>query len=118
MSLCFDCDLTACLAPRQSCGTSGLERNARSPFCVVDSISKPRRVYDGEPQLDPLFLDANGVFDDVDCLTDPLCRHIRKMNYIYTNNELQGQKRHVAGPRVNKGPHLLHWEPSCVCTGQ
>lgn len=48
-----------------------------SPFCVVDSVSKPRRVYDGEPQFDSLFLDANGVFDDVDSLRDAFCRHTR-----------------------------------------
>lgn len=45
-----------------------------SPFCVVDGISEPWRVYDGEPQFDSFLLNANGVFDDGDCSTDPLCK--------------------------------------------
>lgn len=46
-----------------------------SPLCVVDGISEPWCVYDGEPQFDSFLLNANGVFDDVDCLIDPFCRH-------------------------------------------
>lgn len=47
-----------------------------SPVCIVYGVSKPWRVYDGEPQFDSFFLDANCVFDDVDGLTDPFWRHI------------------------------------------
>lgn len=52
-------------------------RTEPSPFCVVDGVSEPRRVYDGEPQFDPFLLDADRVFDDVDCLMDPVCGHKR-----------------------------------------
>lgn len=50
------------------------EEFVTSPFCVVDGISEPWRVYDGEPQFDSFLLNANGVFDDGDCSTDPLCK--------------------------------------------
>lgn len=75
------------------------EQNCRhilmtSPFCVVDSVSEPRCVYDGEPQFDSFLLDANCVFDDVDCLIDPVCRHIHvKSNYNYTETYLSVFKR-------------------------
>lgn len=62
-----------------------------SPFCVVDGVSEPRRVYDGEPQSDSFLLNANCVFDDVHCLIDPLCRHTHMQctsNYIYTGTRL------------------------------
>lgn len=47
-----------------------------SPCCVVDSISKPWRVYNGEPQFDSFLLDADGVLDNVDRLTDPFCIYV------------------------------------------
>lgn len=43
---------------------------ADAPFCVIDCVSEPWRVYDGEPQSDSFLLDADCVFDDVDCLFD------------------------------------------------
>lgn len=46
-----------------------------SPFCVVDGVSKPWCVYDGEPQFDSFLLDADCVFDDVNRLIDPICKH-------------------------------------------
>lgn len=40
------------------------------PSCVVERVSEPRRVYDGEPQFDSFLLDADCVFHDVDSLVD------------------------------------------------
>lgn len=40
------------------------------PFCVVYCVSKPRRVYDVQPQSDSFLLNADCVFDDVDRLAD------------------------------------------------
>lgn len=40
------------------------------PFCVVECVSEPRCVDDGEPQFDSFLLDADCVFDDVDSLVD------------------------------------------------
>lgn len=48
-----------------------------SPFCVVDSVSEPRCVYDGEPHFDSFLFDADGVFDDVDRLINPFCGHMQ-----------------------------------------
>lgn len=48
-----------------------------SPFCVVNSISESRRVYEGEPQFDSFLLNAHGVLYNVDCLIDPFCRQIQ-----------------------------------------
>ena len=42
-----------------------------SPLCVVDSVSKARRVDDVQPESDPFLLDAHGVFDDANRLEDP-----------------------------------------------
>lgn len=43
-----------------------------SPPRVVDGVSEPGCVYDGEPQFDSFLLDADSVFDDADGLIDSL----------------------------------------------
>lgn len=53
-----------------------------SPPRVVDGVSEPRRVYDGEPQFDSFLLDADRVFDDADGLIDSFCGGTRTCTVI------------------------------------
>lgn len=86
-----------------------------SPFCVVDRVSEPRCVYDGEPHFDSFLLDANCVFDDVDCLIDPVCRHIHvQSNYNYTGTHLSAFKRVQEHTQMLQGQKVVgasHFAP-------
>lgn len=44
-----------------------------SPLAVVDGVSEPGGVHDGQLQLHALLLDVHRVLRDLHRLTDPLC---------------------------------------------
>lgn len=55
-------------------GARQRSRSSSSPLIVVDGISEPRRVYDGQFELHALLLDVYSVFDDLHCLAYTLCK--------------------------------------------
>lgn len=57
---------------RAAAGPDLSVQSERSPLSVVDSVSKTRRVHDGQFQLDPLLLDVHGVLRDLHRLVDAL----------------------------------------------
>ena len=53
-------------------GPCQVSESSSSPLVVVDSVSKPRRVYDGELELDSFLFDVYCVFDDLHGLVNTL----------------------------------------------
>lgn len=87
-----------------------------SPFCVVDGVSEPWRVYDGQPQFDSFLLNANGVFDDGDCSTDPLCKRTQFVQRCMRSHMCH---QFVCLPppyrKWKTNAYLQHWELFCPC---
>lgn len=48
--------------------------SSSSPLIVVDGVSEPRRVDDGQLELHPFLFDVYSVFDDLHSLVYTLCR--------------------------------------------
>ena len=64
-------------APPGSMSPAGARQRSRSsssPLIVVDGVSEPRRVHDGQLELHALLLDVYSVLDDLHCLTNTLCK--------------------------------------------
>lgn len=61
-----------------------------SPFAVVDGVSEPGGVHDGQLQLHALLLDVHRVLGDLHRLTDSLCR-VRNTEQICSLSS--GQRR-------------------------
>lgn len=51
-----------------------MNRSPSSPLIVVDGVSEPRRVYDGQLELNSFLFDVYSVFDDLHSLVYALCK--------------------------------------------
>lgn len=66
-----------------------MNRSSSSPLIVVDGVSKPRRVHNGQLELNPFLFDVYSVFDDLHSLVYTLCetsaqRRCQEENHTFT----------------------------------